>query len=342
MHDAGGRNPQGGDAGIDMTRSTKETAMNVLPIPLATRSAAQGARSRGMAAALLAAFVNLGATACAAADVQVAAAGLQFPEGTVFAGNVLYFVDDATSSVLRLSGKNVEPVWHQDGCGANGLLPVTGGLLVACYENGTVVRISLDGKTRETLRADDKGQPFASPNDLTADAHGGIYFSASGSESTLGEVFYRSAEGRVREVAANINYSNGLAVSPDGKTLYLAESEAGRLLAFAILPDGGLGPQREFVKLASLLAATGEPEFTPDGVRIDEDGHLFVGLYRGGGIAIISRDGRLLKFVRLPGAHHANLAISPDRRTIFVTSADDRPDGSYRGELLAVPNPIGP
>ncbi len=81
---------------------------------------------------------------------------------------------------------------------------------------------------------------------------------------------------------------------------------------------------------------------TPDGVRIDRDGNLFVGLYRGGGIAVISRDARLLKYVKLPGAHHANLALSPDRRTIFVTSADDRPDGSYRGELLVVPNPIAP
>jgi hypothetical protein len=48
-----------------------------------------------------------------------------------------------------------------------------------------------------------------------------------------------------------------------------------------------------------------------------------------------------LKYVKLPGAHHANLALSPDGRTIFVTSADDRPDGSSSGELLAVPNPIG-
>ncbi len=300
------------------------------------------ALSHGTARALLAANFLLGAGTSHAADFQVAATGLQFPEGPVFAGNVLYFVDYSASSVSRLVGGRVERVWHQDGCGANGLVPVPGGLLVACYENGTVVRISLDGKTEETVSTDDSGQAFVCPNDLASDARGGVYFSASGSESTLGKVYYRNADGHVREVAAKIHYSNGLAVAPDGKTLYLAESEANRLLAFAISADGRLGPQREFVKLADILSVPEEHTFTPDGVRIDRDGNLFVGLFRGGGIAVISRDARLLKYVKLPGAHHANLALSPDRRTIFVTSADDRPDGSYRGELLAVPNPIGP
>ena len=291
---------------------------------------------------MLAALAFLGSGASQAAESQIAATGLQFPEGTVFLGSTLYFVDYAASNVYRLNGKKVEQVWHQDGCGANGLVGVPGGLLVACYESGTIVSISLDGKIARTIRADDKGQPFSNPNDLASDAHGGVYFSASGTDTALGKVYYRSADGRVREVASNIRYANGLAVAPDGTTLYLAESAASRLLAFPISPDGGLGPPREFVKLSDILSLVGESTFTPDGVRVDSEGNLFVGLYRGGGIAIISSKAKLLHYVKLPGAHHANLALSPDRRTIFVTSADDRPDGSYRGELFAVPNPVGP
>jgi gluconolactonase len=153
-------------------------------------------------------------------------------------------------------------------------------------------------------------------------------------------VYYRSADGRVREVAANIHYANGLAVSPDGKTLFLAESSANRLLEYAIAPDGSLGGQREFVKLGDILSAPDQPAFTPDAVRADKHGNLFIGLYRGGGFAVVSREAKLLKYVPLPGAHHANLAISPDGRTIFVTSTDDEPNGAYRGGLLAVPNPI--
>ena len=52
-----------------------------------------------------------------AADVETVAKGLQFPEGTIFVGKVLYFVDYAASSVLRLTDGKVVQVWHQDGCG---------------------------------------------------------------------------------------------------------------------------------------------------------------------------------------------------------------------------------
>ena len=297
-------------------------------------------RLRGSVEALLAAFVLFWAAVSNAADPQPVATGLQFPEGTVFVGDTLYFVDYSTSSIFRLVGKKVERVWHQDGCGANGLVPTEGGLLVACYDNGTVIHVSLEGRTEETIRADDQGRPFICPNDLTADARGGIYFSGSGSESTPGKVYYRGPDGRVRQVAANIQYANGLAVAPDGKTLYLAESTANRLLVFSIAADGSLGGKREFVNLGEILSVPGQKMFTPDGVRIDRHGNLFVGLYRGGGFAVISHEAKLLKYVKLPGSHHANLAISPDGRTIFVTSADDESDGSYRGALLAVPNPI--
>ena len=273
-----------------------------------------------------------------ASGPEVAASGLQFPEGPVFVGNTLYFVDYATSDVLRLVGRKAEKVWHQDDCGANGLVQVPGGLLVACYDGGVVVRISLDGKTLETIGKDDKGLPFLFPNDLANDARGGVYFSGSGSESSLGKVYYRSADGRVRVVAQNIHYANGLAVTPDGKKLYLAESAANRLLEFDIALDGALSGQHQFARLADILTLSGQQVFTPDGVRVDKHGNLFVGLYRGGGIAVISPQAKLLNLIPLPGMHHANLAISPDDRSILVTSSED--ETPYGGALLLVPNPV--
>jgi len=288
--------------------------------------------------AVLTTFAMSGMTNSYATGPEVAANSLQFPEGPIFVGNSLYFVDYATSDVLRLVGRKVEKVWHQEGCGANGLVQVPGGLLVACYDGGVVVRISLNGKTLETIGKDDKGLPFLFPNDLANDAHGGIYFSGSGSESSLGKVYYRSADGRVRVVAQDIHYANGLAVTPDGKKLYLAESVANRLLEFDIAPDGALSGQRQFVLLADILTLSGQQVFTPDGVRVDKHGNLFIGLYRGGGIAVISPQAKLLNLIPLPGMHHANLAISPDGRSILVTSSEDEiPDA---GTLLLVANPV--
>lgn len=276
-----------------------------------------------------------------AADVETVAEHLQFPEGTIFVGDSLYFVDYSASSVLRLAGDKIETVWHQEGCGANGLVQVPEGLLVACYDDGTFVAISLDGRSLKTIGRDEAGQSFHSPNDLAADAKGGVYFTGSGSGGqSLGKVYYQSPDRTVKEVAANIHYANGLVVSNDGRLLYVAETERFRLLVFAIAADGSLGEQREFVKLADILADPQHRTYRPDGVRIDKRGNLFIGLYDGGGFAVIDPTGKLVKQIDLPMSHHATLAISPDNRFVYVTACDDTSNGGYRSALLRVPNPV--
>lgn len=272
--------------------------------------------------------------------VETVATGLRFPEGTVFVGNTLYFVDYGSSDVLRLVDGAVQKVWHQDGCGANGLAQAGRSLLVACYDSGTIAEIALDGRLIDTIRSDVRGLPFLHPNDLAADQKGGVYFTASGSDTAPGKVYYRGADRRVREVASNIHYANGLVVSLDGKRLYLAESAAGRLLSYAIAPDAGLNDPKEFVKLDDVLANAGPQAFTPDGVRMDRYGNVFVALYRGGGFAVFSSAGKLIRTVELPASHHSNLAISPDGKSVLVTAVDDTPIGERRGAILKVPNSI--
>ncbi|MDB5632885.1 MAG: hypothetical protein JWR49_1740 [Tardiphaga sp.] len=270
---------------------------------------------------------------------EVIATGLHFPEGTVFVGDTLYLVDYATSDVLRIISAKVERVWHQDGCGANGLVELRGELLVACYDNGTIVRITTDGDIRETIRRDEVGGGFVAPNDLAADSAGGVYFTASGNDAVPGKIYYRDSSGRVRMVAGGISYANGLAISNDRKLLYVAESRRHRVVTFEIGAAGELSGEAELVDLAAVLADGPHSVVTPDGLRLDKSGRLFVGLYEGGGFAVLTPDGKLIKKVELRG-HHANLAIAPDGKSIFVTAADDMADGSYRGELLKVANPL--
>ena len=225
-------------------------------------------------------FLSL-SNASSAADVEVIAKNLQFPEGTIFVGNELYFVDYSTSDVLQLVDGKAKKVWHQDGCGANGLVQVPNALLVACFDSGTVAKISLDGKLLKTIRKDSAGTPFTSPNDFAADARGGVYFTTSGSDGTdMGKVFYLSSDQTVREVASGIHFANGVAVSPNGAVLYVAETHASRLLSFAISGDGTLNQRREFVKFVDILKDSKQKVFQPDSMRIDRNGKIDL-YYRG-------------------------------------------------------------
>ena len=94
------------------------------------------------------------------------------------------------------------------------------------------------------------------------------------------------------------------------------------------------------MKLADILGDRRSTVFTPDGIRRDQHGRLFVALYDGGGFAVLTSDGKLEKMMKVPAAHHSNLAISPDGKCVFVTAIDDMPDGAYRGALLEVANPV--
>jgi gluconolactonase len=274
--------------------------------------------------------------------VETVATNLQFPEGTIFVGDSLHFVDYVRSSVLRLVGGRTEVVWHQPGCGANGLVAVPNGLLVACFDSGTLVEISTAGATLATIRQDDRGNPFVAPNDLVADRNGGVYFSASGSAGYPGKVFYLGRDRVVREVASGIRFANGVGVSPDGATLYVAESPTGKVLAFAIKADGSLGAARDFIRLRDIVTANRNGAATPDSLRVDRHGNLFIALYDGGGVAIVSPAGAILALVDVPSAHHTNLAVSPDEKSLYVTAVDDDSQSTYRGYIVRMANPLAP
>lgn len=171
---------------------------------------------------------------------------------------------------------------------------------------------------------------------------GGLYLSDSGSSDRPGKVFYLGGNGAVREVASGIRFANGIGVSPGDSTLYVAESPTGKVLAFPIKGDGSLGPVRDLIRLRDILPATVGGTVTPDSLRVDAHGNVFVALYNGGGVAIVSPAGRLLKLLDVPSQHHTNLAISPDGASLYITAIDDDARSTYRGQVVRMANPLAP
>src|SRR5260221_9958127 len=98
--------------------------------------------------------------------------------------------------------------------------------------------MSADGKTLPAYTHDKDGNPFVGPNDFAPDGHGGMYFTASGDPGPVinGKVFYMTADGTIAQKAGDVHSANGVAVSKDGKILYVVENKGKRLLQFKICP----------------------------------------------------------------------------------------------------------
>lgn len=289
----------------------------------------------------IALFLSVSGPSPAASPVgpERVATGLAFPEGAIFVGDTLFFVDYGTSRVIRLHNGTISTVWQDDRCGANGLLHVPEGLWVACFSGQTFSLMTLEGQPIQVLDRDGNGASFQSPNDLAADGHGGAWLTASGSAVANGKVYHLSPSHVAREVAGNLHFANGVATSPDGRLLYVTESTAGRISMFTVGPGDTLGGRRDFVNLADVFPDGHQRKYTPDSMRTDRTGNLFVALYDGGGFAVFRPDKSLLTKIDVPLAHHTTLAISPDNRFVYVSAVADEPGGGYRGELYRVPNP---
>lgn len=272
-----------------------------------------------LASFVLAAVLARGAFA-ASSNTRIVADGLGFPEGTILINKVLYFVDYQASTVNKLEDSGYSVVRKMPGCGANGLVAVNGNLWVACYDSGVVESISTDGTRLGSVTHSTSGEEFNRPNDLVANRRGDIYFTASGDRPGGGKVFFLSKSSNVaQEVAYGIDNANGIALSPDEKSLYVGESGADRIIEYQISRDGSLHSPQIFAQLDSLTPPSGR-RHTPDGIRIGPDGLMYVALFNGGGYWVLNKKGTLLKALEVPGEHHSNLAISGDGRAVYVTS----------------------
>jgi sugar lactone lactonase YvrE len=273
-----------------------------------------------------------------AGEVRVINADEAFPEGPFFADGKLYYAEYGGNRVTAWEGAANRTLWSQDGCGPSAVMPFAGGWLVTCYDNGTYVKIGVDGQTEHVWDKDSTGAPLVGPNDLTADGKGGAYVTASGpweSEPIVGKVYHLTAGGALTPVADDLHYANGVQLSADGKLLYVNESEAGRVITFAVQDDGSLADRRLFVRLTAL----GEPaDAYPDGIKLGPDGNLWIGQYSAGRIVVVTTDGKLVRKFEVPSPAAPNLAFGPDG-TVYVMAVDDQQNPPFKGKVYAIANP---
>ena len=279
-------------------------------------------------------------------SVQILNGDVHFPEGPVWYHGKLYYVEYDRNTVTTWDAKQNTIFWSQKGCGPSAVITTAQGeFLTTCYDNGTIGRISADGKTLPPYTRDKIGNPFVGPNDFAPDAHGGMYFTASGHPGSAidGKVFYIAADGTIAQKASDLESANGVAVSKDGRILYVVETDGHRLVQFNIGPGDSLSDRRLFVDLDDLTHNVGH--IYPDGVKIDSKGQIYIGQNPrdvhaplAGTIFVVNADGQLLRELTLPSPGVPNLAFSPDEKTLYVTALDQLDKSPYQGKIYSIPN----
>jgi gluconolactonase len=279
-------------------------------------------------------------------SVQVLNGDVHFPEGPVWYHGKLYYVEYDRNTVTVWDGKQNTIFWSQKGCGPSAVITTAQGeFLTTCYDNGTIGRISADGKTLPPYTHDKVGNPFVGPNDFAPDAHGGMYFTTSGHPGAAidGKVFYLAADGTISQKASDVESANGVAVSKDGKILYVVETDGHRLVQFNIGPGDSLSDRRLFVNLDDLTHNVGH--IYPDGVKIDSTGQIYIGqnphdvhAALAGTIFVVNSEGQLLRTLTLPSPGVPNLTFSPDEKTVYVTALDQLDKSPYQGKIYSIPN----
>lgn len=152
------------------------------------------------------------------------------------------------------------------------------------------------------------------------------------SEPIAGAVYHIGPDLSVRRVASDLHYANGIARS--GDTLFVAESEAARIIAFDIGDDGGLSNRRLFVRIGQVDEASG-PWAYPDGLKIGPDGNLWIGSYAMGRIVVVSPEGAFVKAVDVPAATAPNLTFGPGGE-IYVMTVDQTDAAPYAGKVYRI------
>jgi len=188
-----------------------------------------------------------------------------------------------------------------------------GRMFVADYRKHNIFLVSPDGKDVETyFHSDD----FNQPNDMTIATDGTIYASDPHWKQHDGQVWRvrKSADGSIvgERMAADrlMSTTNGIDLSPDGKTLYVGESDTREIWSYRI--DG--------TRLLSPRLVKRFDDFDIDGLRTDTAGNLFVARILKGTIAVLSPQGKLKREIALKAKEPTNLAFSGhDGKTVFVT-----------------------
>jgi len=273
--------------------------------------------------------------------------GFEFIEGPVWVadpgyllfsdirGDAIYkWAPGSQSEPFLTSVYSGPPAEESSLIGPNGLtVDGEGNLVILEYGNRQVTRMPLAGGDRELLADRFEGKRFNHPNDLVYHSSGALYFTdpplgrgedkAPEQELDFAGVYRLDPDGQLMLLTAEHSSPNGLALSPDERTLYVANMRGPRAwMAWDVQPDGSIANSRVFFDVTD-IEGTG----VPDGMKVDSKGNLYC--TGPGGVFLFSPEGKHLGTIQL-AEQPANVAWGDaDGKTLYMTART----GLYRIRL---------
>lgn len=243
-------------------------------------------------------------------------------EGVVFdhAGHG-YISHKDTITTFTLDGKH--STWAITGAPNGHKILADGTHLVCDASQHAVLRLSAAGKLLDPASKQCDGKPLRGPNDLTLDTpNGGFYFSDPGDSSVekpIGTVHYVDRDGKTHLCDEGLAFPNGIVLTPDGKKVYLAESQKNRVHVYEVESPGKLKNRKVF---AELPKKSGDVQIDnqPDGMCLDAAGNLYVAHYGMKQVQVLSPAGKLIARYDGGNVTTSNVAFGgPKMDRLFIT-----------------------
>lgn len=286
--------------------------------------------------------------------------GLQFPEGPVALDDGSVLVGEiARGTVTRVTRDGRLQVVARCGGGPNGLAIGPDGALWVCnnggahhekvwvdtmpvpgfaagellvpigpapdHRGGSIQRIDLATGRVEEVYTECDGRRLCAPNDIVFDAHGGFWFTDHGMarerERDRTGVFYATASGSlIREAIFPLEGPNGIGLSPDGGSLYVAETTTARLWRFRVVEPGHVHQEPGFVPLRGDLVYDPPGKRMWDSLAVEACGNICLATLIEGGVTVVSPAGERIEHVPAPDPATTNLCFGGrDLRTAYLT-----------------------
>ncbi len=247
----------------------------------------------------------------------------KFTEGPAWhPDGYLLFSDIPNNRIIRVNPDGTHSDWLTQSGGANGLMCDAQGNVYAAQGDAQQIgllrsRANGKGQLIAVLTKTYDGKPYNKPNDLALDADGGLYFTDPNyrkdppSQPVEG-VYYLSRKGRVTRVIDDLPRPNGVLVSPNGKTLYVANIELRQIMAYPIVGAGQISK--------GTVLFEGDPETDgrgPDGMAIDTQGNIYATYKQ---LVVLTSNGQLIGRVSLPEKPANCVFGGKNNSTLYITA----------------------